>query len=99
MGGTLRVDEASDPRRFEIAVVGDAPIAGVTVVKNNIDVAALKGDGLVFTQTWTDTAPAKTGDYYYVRVAQSDGGWIWSSPVWVEVGAAAPDISGGDKVR
>jgi hypothetical protein len=40
---------------------------------------------LVFAETWTDQAPAKTGDYYYLRAAQADGGWIWSSPIWVEV--------------
>jgi len=85
MGGVLHVEDASAPRRFDIAVVGDGPVAGVTVVKNNADVATLKGDGLIFSERWTDSAPAKSGDYYYVRVAQTDGGWAWSSPIWVEV--------------
>ena len=85
MGGTIRLDGSSDPRTFSIAVVGDAPIAVVTVVKNNADVANLEGGSVVFAESWTDQSPAKTGDYYYVRIAQADGGWVWSSPIWVAV--------------
>lgn len=35
----------------------------------------------------TDRAPrsfSERGDYYYLRVAQKNGQWAWSSPVWVD---------------
>jgi hypothetical protein len=32
---------------------------------------------------FTDLEDAQTGDYYYVRVTQLDGGRAWSSPFWV----------------
>jgi hypothetical protein len=32
---------------------------------------------------YTDTAAARPGDYYYVRVTQIDNGRAWSSPFWV----------------
>jgi hypothetical protein len=85
MGGVIRLTDPSKPRRFEIAVVGDAPIAAIAIVKNNRDIAILEAGDVIVTRTWQDTAPAKRGDYYYIRVAQADGAWIWSSPIWVEV--------------
>ncbi|MCP4251710.1 MAG: DUF3604 domain-containing protein, partial [bacterium] len=85
MGGVIRQADPDAPREFRIAVLGDAPVAGVTVVKNNRDVAEFEGGGLVVTHTWRDSSPAQTGDYYYVRINQLDGGWIWSSPIWVAV--------------
>ena len=32
---------------------------------------------------YRDMGPARSGDYYYVRVTQLDGGQAWSSPFWV----------------
>jgi hypothetical protein len=29
-------------------------------------------------------APGAARDWYYVRVAQRNGQWAWSSPIWVE---------------
>ncbi len=33
--------------------------------------------------TFIDNSPSETGDYYYVRIRQMDGGMAWSSPWWV----------------
>jgi len=85
MGGVIALHDRAAPRRFQITIVGDAPIAQVTMVKNNRDVADLPGDGFLFSRSWQDTAPAESGDYYYARIGQIDGGMIWSSPIWVEV--------------
>jgi hypothetical protein len=32
---------------------------------------------------FTDAVAAEQGDYYYVRVRQSDSAMAWSSPVWM----------------
>ena len=32
---------------------------------------------------FVDPEPGKDGDYYYVRVSQTNGGLAWSSPFWV----------------
>lgn len=84
MGGTIQLAAPTTPRTFDVLVVGDAPIASVTIVRNNVDVAAFEGSSIVESQTWQDETPARDGDCYYVRIAQVDGGWIWSSPIWVE---------------
>ncbi len=39
--------------------------------------------------TYTDTSPAKPGDYYYVRVRQIDGAMAWASPFWIGEGPAS----------
>lgn len=87
MGGVLKLTDRDTPRRFQIAAVGDAPIENVTIVKNNRDQAVLPGDGFLFSETWEDSAPARDGDYYYVRITQTDGGQAWSSPIWIELEA------------
>lgn len=85
MGGVIKLADAKAPRTLKVAVVGDAPTAAITIVKNNRDVARFEANDFIATRTWKDTAPAVAGDYYYVRIVQTDGGWIWSSPIWVEV--------------
>lgn len=90
MGSVIRVSEADVPRDLTITVVGDAPIGNVAVVKNNEVAASIEGTGLLFSETWRDDSPAKTGDYYYARITQIDGGQAWSSPIWVEVTQTEP---------
>jgi hypothetical protein len=38
---------------------------------------------LDYTLEYEDREPAKSGDYYYIRVEQLDTNLAWSSPVWV----------------
>ena len=100
MGGVLRIAEPGSPRVFDVALVGDAPIRRVTIVKNNEDAAAFESPAAtaphgaasepgaaIATRQWSDTLPAADGDYYYVRAEQQDGGWIWSSPIWTRITA------------
>ncbi len=37
--------------------------------------------------------------YYYLRVTQSNGHTAWSSPIWVDLNAESPSISGGKKLK
>ena len=70
--------------------VGDA-LAGKAQhtinVEHFVDTVALRAidvDGALDQSfAFTDPAPPKHGDYYYVRVRQLDGGTAWSSPIWI----------------
>jgi hypothetical protein len=84
MGSVVKLDRADSPRTLSIIVLGDATIAGLAIVKNNQQVATHAGGGLVASWEWSDPEPAQDGDFYYARVAQADGEWIWSSPVFIE---------------
>lgn len=33
---------------------------------------------------FVDKSASKSGDSYFVRVVQTDGGMAWSSPAWIE---------------
>ena len=86
MGSVVRLTDAEARRRLSVTVLGDAPVAALAIVKNNREVAAHPGEGLITSWQWTDPAPAKDGDYYYARIVQEDGEWIWSSPIFIELG-------------
>ena len=85
MGGSRTLQSPTEPRTLSLVVFGDAPIAEATLVKNNQNVATRKGTDHFMSLDWTDDSPARTGDYYYVRIAQTDGEWIFSSPIWIDV--------------
>jgi hypothetical protein len=87
--GTLKMmgDEFSvkGAPTIEIKLVGTAPFAKVTLVKDNVEVP-LTGTGKAdFTASWTDPKP-ETGksSYYYVRGEQTNGELVWASPMWIK---------------
>ncbi len=94
MGSVVRLTEASAARTFSVTVLGDAPLATLAMVKNNREVATTPGEGMMAAWQWTDPAPAKDGDYYYVRIVQADGEWVWSSPIFIELSNVATKPSG-----
>ena len=70
--------------RLKWRIKGTALIKRVTVVRNekNYQVFEPKLD---FPGEWTDPAPLKGDNRYYLRIEQADGNMAWSSPVWVTV--------------
>jgi hypothetical protein len=84
MGGVIAADKLSAPLSLDIALVGDAPIETLTIVKSNQDAAVIEGEGMVMTMSWTDSKLAQPGDFYYLRAMQTDRCQIWSSPIWIE---------------
>ena len=77
--------------KFDVTVLGTAPLASVEVLRNNEVVHAWKfKEGTnELKASWTDPAPlrdAKDASYYYVRVTQTDAQMAWSSPMWLRVG-------------
>jgi hypothetical protein len=89
MGGV--VSDGRTERRFTVAVFGTAPIDHIAIVRDNETVAVRKGDGLLTSWNWTDHSERRSESYYYARIRQTDGHWIYSSPIWFE--SAAPVTS------
>jgi len=85
MGQTAKLSEAGQPRQFTVSIFADGPIAEITLIKNNEIVATKPGDGLIMIWEWTDTEPARNGDYYYACIRQTDVQWVYSSPIWIEL--------------
>lgn len=90
MGGVVRLVDSNARREFAITVLGDAPIHSLAIVKNNHEVGTQAGSGLFESWEWSDPAPARDGDYYYARIVQADGEWIWSSPIFIEIAGKSP---------
>jgi hypothetical protein len=78
---TLAWDELRDGRKDYAFPVDDFYTDRMTIRR-------VKSEPIVDqTFEYVDLNNAKPGDYYYVRVQQTDGGTAWSSPVWI--GSAA----------
>ncbi len=81
--------ETSEPPTLKITVSGTAPLAVVTLVRNEADYQDFRPkDGTDFEVTYTDDKPARGENRYYVRVVQVDGNMGWTSPIWVQYGGA-----------
>jgi hypothetical protein len=86
LGSHLMGDEVrTDRPRFDVVVLGTAPIDKVEILRNNAVVHTRLTTDETARFTWQDPLPLK-GDkaaFYYVRVQQKDGNMGWSSPIWV----------------
>lgn len=70
---------------FRIKIVGTAPLAKVTLVKDNVEIALPCETKNEIELTWTDPRPTPgQTSYYYVRGEQTDGELVWVSPMWVK---------------
>jgi len=74
---------ARGPLPLKAYIRGTAPLARVTLIKNNRVIYAAPGAGAEMNFTFTDTGATSREAYYYIRVEQQDGQLGWSSPVWV----------------
>jgi hypothetical protein len=74
----------SDKPAMKIAVKGTAPIASVTIVRNEKNYKIFSPtSGKDFQGSFTDDKPLNGENRYYIRVIQKDGNMGWTSPVWV----------------
>lgn len=87
MGQEVAVATASTPRCIRVHAIG-TDLASFRVIKNNRELAKRVLDGDETRAEFYDPEPAKSGDFYYVRVVQKDENTAWSSPIWVNVNAA-----------
>lgn len=75
----------ADPPAFRLHLVGTAPFARVTLVKDDVEIPLPCDSQTEVKLTWTDPAPvAGKTSYYYVRGEQQDGELVWVSPMWVK---------------
>ena len=74
----------SEPPTLSIKLVGTAPFAKVTLVKDDVEIPLDAPRGDQYEASWTDkqAQPGKTS-YYYVRGEQEDGELVWASPMWI----------------
>ncbi len=70
---------------LKLAVIGNAPLKRVTLVRNEVDHKVFPSSGRELTHTIVDGAPLAGENRYYLRVEQADGNMAWSSPLWVTV--------------
>jgi hypothetical protein len=83
MGSAIPDDEIDLPRRVTARVLGTAPIERMELIKNNVVIRVFPCDGILGEFEHTDATEPHRGDYYYVRVEQTDGHLAWSSPIWL----------------
>jgi len=76
--------ETSKKPRLTIRVDGTAPIARVTIIRNEENYKVYNLREYQFETTFTDETPLQGENRYYVRVEQWDGNMAWASPVWVD---------------
>jgi hypothetical protein len=76
--------EASTSPKFQVKVVGTAPIAKVEIIKDGKFVFDTQPNGVTANFSYVDANPGKAESWYYVRVTQSDRNLAWSSPIWVK---------------
>jgi hypothetical protein len=76
--------EAASSPKFQVKVVGTAPIAKVEIIKDGKFVFDTQPTGVTANFSYVDTNPAKGESWYYVRVTQLDRNLAWSSPIWVK---------------
>src|SRR5262249_34322108 len=81
MGDTFTAKAAQPLTAY---VRGTAPLASVTLIKNNKAVYSKPGDGPEMNFSYTDAEPAIGRAFYYLRVEQKNGQLAWSSPIWLD---------------
>lgn len=74
----------SAPARMDVSAVGCAPIARIDILKNNRVLKTHSGSSLREEFSFFDEGEKRPGDFYYVRVIQTDQETAWSSPIWIE---------------
>jgi len=76
--------KTSDKPTMKIAVKGTAPLASVTIVRNEKNYKTFTPTGgKDFQAAFTDDKPVSGENRYYIRIIQKDGNMGWTSPVWV----------------
>jgi hypothetical protein len=73
------------PPTLKVKLVGTAPFAKVTLVKDDVEIPFSISDKQQEVEvSWTDSKPTPGKEsYYYVRGEQADGELVWVSPMWI----------------
>lgn len=84
--------EISAPARVQVQAHACAPVERVDLIRNDRCLQSWFPDALDIDLTHTDERPLRDGAYY-VRLRQTDGEYVWSTPVWAHApkGLETPD--------
>jgi hypothetical protein len=85
--GIMGDEIATSEPRFEVTVIGTAPLDYVDIIRNGKEVhtARPEKEDEKLTFSWLDPSPEKgKTSYYYVRVVQKNKHMAWASPIWVK---------------
>ena len=74
--------EIDGPAQIRIKAAGTSPVEELCIIRNNEDVLKFSSKKMDVNISWEDPSP-KSGNWYYVRVRQSNGHYAWSSPIWI----------------
>ncbi len=86
MGQEVVVEDPETARRIRVQVTGTERIERAEIVKNGAVLNRHYPASDDLDWSLTDTSPARSGDYYSLRVIQEDGNRAWSSPIWIKIG-------------
>ena len=76
--------KTTQPPTVRIKFHGTAPLAKVTLVKDDVETVLGEPNKAEFETSWTDKNPTPGKEsYYYVRGEQADGELVWASPMWI----------------
>jgi hypothetical protein len=73
---------AADTVHFSISVSAQTNFITVELLRNGVQIAYVSPGTNNYTWTPTDRPPMGES-YYVVRAQQTDGDYLWSSPIWV----------------
>jgi len=83
MGEEVSVSPNNKSVVIQVRCRGTGPIAQCEVVRENLVVYNVKGNGQIsLSFKYIDCFP---GRFYYVRVTQIEGNMAWSSPIWLNI--------------
>ena len=74
---------ALDAPALTVQVNGTAPIDRVDIIRRDWSAHTEFPGTIDSAFTWTDPHPALSETWYYVRVIQANGGFVWSTPIWI----------------
>ena len=82
--GSRTVPELSrDGAQLHLRVRAADEVAKLELVKNGRVAHRSKPQAASVEERWHDPQPPASGDYYYLRMTESDGHMAWTSPIYV----------------
>lgn len=84
MGGEVAASDLSDTVELNAEIIGTAPIRSCELVKSNREIDCACSEDETLRMALTDPSGAEPGDFYYLRITQSDGEMAWASPIFIK---------------
>jgi hypothetical protein len=75
-------ETSADTVHFDITVWAETNFTSVELIRNGIQVAYVS-PGTNYYEWHPEDDPPMGESYYFLRVQQTDGDYMWSSPIWV----------------